>query len=164
MSNDKRLPISCEPKEMTGTAHGHRRPTGSIMQYHFEFDREHRILLVRVEGDIRDEDLDKLYHCIKQLAVELNPSAGITDLSGLTFCNLSSHGIWSAAQNHSPYKDLTARFLVAPREHVFGLCRMYQMAGGETRAALHVVRSREEACVQSPRFERVASSVASARV
>jgi hypothetical protein len=129
------------------------------MPYHFEFDHEHRILLVISEGDLSDSDLLEGHDDTTKHVISLNPSAGISDLSGVTSFSVSGDGVRRAAERPSPYKDPMPRFLVAPHDHVFGLSRMYQIVGCETREALQVVRSREEAFaalgVQNPRFERV---------
>jgi hypothetical protein len=128
------------------------------MPYHFEFDHEHRILMVVAEGDLRDSDLAEAYDDTKKHLISLNPSAGISDLSGVTCLSVSADGVRRAAEKPSPYKDPMPRFLIAPHDHLFGLSRMYQIVGGETRAGVQV-RSREEAFaalgVQNPRFERV---------
>jgi hypothetical protein len=131
------------------------------MPFHFEFDREHRILLIVVEGDYRDTEMLLLIGAIRKQADELNPSAGITDFSLVTSFSVSSNAIRTAAGEPSPFKDPTPRFVVAPLDIAFGMFRMYQSHGERTRAELHLVRTREEALaalgVQDPKFERVGS-------
>jgi hypothetical protein len=129
------------------------------MPYYFEFDPEHRILLVVLEGDVVEREMLKINGDIKAHVTDLNPSAGISDFSAVTTFAVASHTMRLAALQPSPYDEQTPRFIVAPRDHLFGLARMYQLIGSRTRAKLHVVRSREEVFsalgVQNPKFERL---------
>jgi hypothetical protein len=129
------------------------------MPYYFEFDPEHRILLVVLEGDVVEREMLKINGDIKAHVTGLNPSAGISDFSAVTTFAVASHTMRLAALQPSPYDEQTPRFIVAPRDHLFGLARMYQLIGSRTRAKLHVVRSREEVFsalgVQNPKFERL---------
>jgi hypothetical protein len=129
------------------------------MPYYFEFDPEHRILLVVLEGDVVEREMLKINGDIKAHVTDLNPSAGISDFSAVTTFAVASHTMRLAALQPSPYDEQTPRFIVAPRDHLFGLARMYQLIGSRTRAKLQVVRSREEVFsalgVQNPKFERL---------
>jgi hypothetical protein len=129
------------------------------MPYHFEFDREYRILLVVAEGEFGDADQLGIIDAIKSHAVGLNVAAGIGDYSQLDSYTASAAAVQAAARMPSPYPPSTPRFLVAPHTHVFGASRMYQTIGDESRAKLRVVRSRAEALealgVANPAFERI---------
>jgi hypothetical protein len=131
------------------------------MPFHFEFDHEHRILLIVVEGQYGDAEMLELIGAIRTHAAELDAAAGITDLSLVTSFTVSSNAVRATAGQPSPFKDPTPRFVVAPMDVAFGMFRMYQSHGDKTRAALHLVRSRSEALaalgVQNPKFERVVS-------
>jgi hypothetical protein len=115
------------------------------MPYHFEFDRKNRILLVVVTGIYDDELQLGINARIRTWATELKVAAGIGDLSAVTSCTVSSAAVQLAAKESPPYDAQTPRFLVAPGDHVYGLSRMYQIVGDDSRAALEVVRSRREA-------------------
>jgi hypothetical protein len=127
-----------------------------------EFDREHRILLVVVEGEYGDADMLQLLGALRTVVIELDPLAGITDLSLVTSFRVTNSTMRSAAAQPSPFKDPTPRFVVATADFAFGMFRMYQGMGANTRDALSLVRSREEAYaalgVRDPRFERVVSA------
>ncbi len=131
------------------------------MPYHFEFDPEHRILLVIAEGDVKDQEILNVNADIAAHVRELKPSAGISDLSSVTTFQVASATMRTAASQPSPYPEETPRFIVAPQDHLFGMARMYELAGHRTRSKLKVVRSREEALaalgVPNARFERVGS-------
>lgn len=128
------------------------------MQSSFGFDHRHDILLGIIVGEFSDADLHRLLDELKRHAKTLRPVAVITDLSEAAV-TLSTDGVWSAAQLSSPFAEETIRFLVAPDDHAFGLGRMYQMMGGESRENLTVVRSSDEALaaldVRDPLFEPV---------
>jgi hypothetical protein len=128
------------------------------MRHHFEFDREREILLLIVEGDVRDADIQTIAISLRLGVAEFNPSAGITDFSGVTSFEVSGDCMSWNARNSSPFRNLTPHFIVAPSDHVFGLSRMFQILRG--RPALYVVRSRREALealdVPTPAFESAA--------
>ena len=113
------------------------------MRHRVEFDRDREILLLIVDGDVRDADIDTIGICLRLGVAEFNPSAGITDFSGVTSFEVSADCMSWAARNASPFRNLTPHFIVAPSDHVFGLSRMFQIL--RNRPALYVVRSREEA-------------------
>lgn len=73
----------------------------------------------------------------------LHPRAGISDLSEVTAFNVSIKAMRIAATQRAPYPEGTEWFIVAAKDHVFGMARMYEMAGA--REQLKVLRSREEA-------------------
>jgi hypothetical protein len=129
------------------------------MPYRFEFDPEHRILLVVLEGNVGEREILTINDDIKARVTELNPSAGVSDFSAVTTFAVASHIMRSAALQPSPYHEQTPRFIVAPTDLLFGLARMYQLVGYRTRAKLQVVRSREEVFsalrLQNPRFEKL---------
>lgn len=115
------------------------------MPYHFEFDRKNRILLVVVTGAYDDELQLGINARIRAWATELKVTAGIGDLSAITSCTVSSAAVQVAAKESPPYEGQTPRYLVAPGDHVYGMSRMYQIVGDDSRAALHIVRTRAEA-------------------
>jgi hypothetical protein len=129
------------------------------MPYYFEFDPAHRILLVVLEGDVGDHEMLKINDDIKAHVTDLNSSVGISDFSTVTTFRVATYTMRMAALQPSPYDEQTPRFIVAPRDHLFGLARMYQLIKSRTRANLQVVRSREEVFsalgVQNTKFEKL---------
>jgi hypothetical protein len=134
------------------------------MPYRFEFDHEHKILLVVVEGEYGDADLLALIDDLRTTATRLNAQAGITDFSDVTSFTVSSRTIHEAAEGPSPFRDPIPRFVVAQQDFAFGMFRMYKSIGERTRASLQLVRTREEAFamlgIRNPQFERVLTSSA----
>jgi hypothetical protein len=137
------------------------------MPYHFEFDRNHRILLTVVSGEYTDEEQLSINTDIRRHATALNPIAGIGDMSAITACLVTPASIQIAARESSPYDVGVKRFLVAPGDHVFGMSRMYQMTGKESRTSMRIVRTRDEALeelgVADASFEPVGQESVSAR-
>jgi len=131
------------------------------MPGHFEFDSQHKILLLVAEGDIEDPEILAAKDTIAAQVSRLQPTVGITDLSAVTKFDVSSEAMRAAARQPSPYPEAIRSFIVAPKDHVFGLARMYELVGSRTRGNLTVVRSRQEALaaigIPNPKFERVAT-------
>ena len=129
------------------------------MASRFEFDAQHKILLLVVEGEVGDDEIVVANERIAQHVNHLHPRAGISDLSGINVFKVSSKAMRIAAAQPVPYPKEMAWFIVAAEDHIFGMARMYEMAGA--RDNLKVVRSRERALaalgVEKPTFEPVGS-------
>ena len=129
------------------------------MPHHFEFDFEHKILRLVLEGDMEGEEFLRLNEEIRAHANHLRPVAGIADALAIENFNVSSQALRSAALQGSPYPAATPRYIVAASDFLFGLARMYELAGSHSEGKLQVVRRLEEALadlgVTQARFERV---------
>lgn len=132
------------------------------MPFHFEYDPSHRILLVVAEGEFDDADQLAIVDAIRAHASTLDVAAGIGDYTQVTGYTASPRAVYAAARMPSPYAPGIPRFMVAPHDHVFGLSMVYKAIGDETRSAVRVVRSREEALealgVREAAFERVGAT------
>jgi hypothetical protein len=131
------------------------------MALRVEFDSSNKILLLRFEGSLTDESIAEFYRVIREHWTAADASMGIVDFSTVTEFELSSALIRQLAGREPCMPDATnrPRVIVAPKPHVFGLSRMYQIMGESTRPLLKVVRTLDEAMaelgVQSPHFEPV---------
>jgi len=129
------------------------------MPYHFEFDAEHRILLIVLEGRIQRQELEVLNQDIQQRAERVKPSAAIADLSPVMTLNVPAYTMRTAALGPAPFSDETLRLIVAPTDHLFGMARMYEVFANRPVGKLQVVRSRGEALaaigVENLKFERM---------
>jgi len=128
------------------------------MAYRFEFDRVNKILLIRFEGRVTDELLAEGYRAAQEYATSMDARASIMDCSSVTEFAVSAERIRQMADQEPVLADPTCpRFIVAPATHIFGLARMFQIAGQDTRPQLRVVRTMDEALaalgIQSPHFE-----------
>ena len=130
------------------------------MPYHFEFDSANRIVRCRFEGRITDEILKEYYQVSAKYYESIQPSAGVLDLSAVTAFEVSSEMIRELAKlpPAMPHPE-RPRFVIAPSNQVFGMARMFELQGQETRPNLHVVRTADEVWtvlgVQAPKFEPI---------
>lgn len=136
--------------------HGRLREPHFVMPYRFEFDVEHKILLILPEGEIGERDVATFNDEIRRHVRELNPSGAIIDCSAVTSFNPSGEALRQAAMPPAPFPAETPRFIVAPTDYLFGMSRMYQLAANRPREMLKVVRTMQEALaglgVQNPQF------------
>jgi hypothetical protein len=129
------------------------------MALRFEFDAENKILLVRFEGRLTDESLTEAYQEIRKYSTASDARAGIVDFSSLTEFAASSSVVRGLARLDPALPDAhhRPRCIVAPATHLFGIARMFQIAGESKRPSLTVVHSISEAFavlgVRDPHFE-----------
>jgi hypothetical protein len=116
------------------------------MPYHFEFDSTHRILRCRLEGRVTDEELREYYRDLEKYSVQQEPLGGILDMSAVTSLDVSPDTSRELAKSPPAMPNPgRPRVLIATSPPVFGIARMFEMQGQETRPNLHVVRSEKEA-------------------
>lgn len=130
------------------------------MAYHIDFDSTSRILRARFEGRVTDDELKDVYRFGKEHVAQFNPQAGITDFSGVTEVAFSTQTIRDLALAKPIMPDPNRLVVfVAPAPHLFGIARIFEMQGAESRPNLHVVRTAEEAYVvlnvRQPQFKPV---------
>jgi hypothetical protein len=127
------------------------------MPYHFDFDSAHRILRCQLEGRVTDAELKEFYRETEKYAAQFDPLGGIVDMSDVTSLEASPETIRELARSQPamPNPD-RPRVLIATSPPVFGIARMFELQGQETRPNLHVVRTEEEAWailgVRKPQF------------
>jgi hypothetical protein len=88
-----------------------------------------------------------LYRVIQQYWTAADASMGIGDFSSVAQFALSSNLIRQLAKREPCMPDATTRprVIIAPKAHVFGLARMFQILGGPTKPLLSVVHTLDEA-------------------
>jgi len=129
------------------------------MALRVEFDPPTKTLLLRFEGPLTDNSIAEFYRVIRQYWTAADASMGIVDFSSVTEFALSSNLIGRLAKQEPCMPDAATRprVIVAPKTHVFGLARMFQIMGETSRPLLTVVHTMREALealgVQSPHFE-----------
>ena len=129
------------------------------MALRFEFDQANKILLLHLEGQLHDESVEESYRSIRKYWTTTGARMGIGDFSPVTEFDLSGDLITQLAQQEPCMPDGTScpRVLVAPETHVYGLARMFQILAENTRPALSIVHTLDEAFkelgVRSPHFE-----------
>jgi hypothetical protein len=129
------------------------------MAFVIEFDARHNILRASMEGRVTGAILLDCYTTMAKYAASHPGCRGIADVSGVTKFDVSSTAVkqLSKAPPAIPAPDM--RVFVAPQAHVYGMARMFQMLGEDTRPNLHIVRTLDEAYhllqVKSPEFSPV---------
>jgi hypothetical protein len=124
----------------------------------YEFDRDHQVLLVYLDGPLSEESLGSLTLSGQKYWAATKPRAEIIDCSAVTEFAISSERIRQLAQQqiNSDAAD-RHRVIIVQSVHSFGLARMYQTVAEEKRPLVTVVRSMDAALaalgVTSPHFE-----------
>ena len=132
------------------------------MPFRFEFDSAHRILRGVFSGPVTDESITTFYQMVPEYSAEFDPLAGILDLSAVTSFEITIPTIRRLAWSEPamPHPD-RPRFIVANASHIFGMARMFESEGENTRPNLHVVRTERDVWailgIQNPRFEPLPS-------
>jgi hypothetical protein len=130
------------------------------MRARFGFDATHRVLLLRVEGQFTEELVRNNQASMRKYATATGAQAAIFDLSGVTEFVLSKKFIHILAREAPSMSATHPLIIVAPSTHGFGLSRMFQSLGDQTRPLLQVVRTMDEALsmlgIPSPQFEPLA--------
>jgi hypothetical protein len=133
---------------------------GFSVPYYFEFEPVNRILRGRFEGAVTDELLKEFYGLAGEYFERTAARAGITDLSAVTSLEVSPQTIRDLASSPPAIQDRELpRFIVAAAPGIFGMARMFELGGQDTRPNLHVVRTMREVCVilgiTDPKFEPI---------
>lgn len=115
------------------------------MSVKFEYDPELKLLVVTCTGPLFDADLLGLFRKSQELGTRYPVQLAILDGIGVTEISLSSGLVQSLAHSPPMFSEESDRCVVAPQDYMYGMARMYQMLGGETRERLRVVRTMEQA-------------------
>jgi len=131
------------------------------MPYSFYFDSENRIVLVCFDGRVTDELLSEFQRIgARRIVATMDFRGTIVDFSDVDSFEVTAETVRTLAWEEPADPDSSRpRVMVAPEDHVFGLCRIFASHGEDTRPNLHVVRSMEHACailsVAEPKFEPI---------
>lgn len=131
---------------------------GRSMPYIFDYDLARGILRCRLSGQVTDDVLKEFFRAGAEHAVRMHPSAGVVDLAEVTSFDVSTHTIEELARTAPVLRDPhLRRIVIAPSAEIFGMMRMFELAGEQKRPNIHVVRNEREAwailAVQKPKFE-----------
>jgi hypothetical protein len=116
------------------------------MPCNFDFDLSSKIIRCRIDGIVTDETLKEYYRLCSNYGALKPTYAGIFDMSAVVFIAVSAETFRSLAMQPPAIPDPDIpRVIVAGSPQMFGLARMFDLQGSETRPNLHVVRSEQEA-------------------
>src|SRR6476620_172231 len=130
------------------------------MPYQVDFDTSNRILRARFRGRVTDDELRNVYRFGQENVARFDPLSGITDFSEVTAVAFSPQTMRDLARTKPIMPDPSRPVIfIAPAPDLFGMVRIFELEGAESRPNLHVVRTAEEAYeilkVQDPLFEPV---------
>jgi len=133
-------------------------PRQPDMPYSFDFDLKNDILRCRLHGRVTDETLKEFFRTGAEYAIRTHPSVGVVDLSEVTSFEASAETIEEVARSKPAFRAPNLRrIIIAPSPEVYGMMRMFEIQGEETRPNLLVVRVERDAwatlAVVNPRFE-----------
>jgi len=125
------------------------------MGFVMDFDAKNNILRVTLDGSLTDAILFDGYAAMGKYLAEHASCHSIADFSPVTSADFSSETIRQLAAA-PPLPTAALRILVVPLDSIYGMARMFQILGQETRPNLHIVRTMDEAYsllqVKSPEF------------
>jgi hypothetical protein len=128
----------------------------SLPEYTFEFDAERRVLLITLGKTLTEKGFLQAYIAIQSFVAAEGLCRGITDFSAVETFEISVNFVHQLARRPPAFPIGRPRVVVAPRDDIFGLARMFQLLRDEMNGELHVVRTLDEACallcIDSPRF------------
>lgn len=136
------------------------------MAFRFEFDSIHRIFRIKFSERVTEDDLTYFYRMAALLVESLDPLSAIIDFSDVSSFESSAQFIRELAGLPPVMPKMERpRVVVAPKDYVFGLSRLFGVEGEATRPNFHVVRSTREACailgVEEPEFEAITKALES---
>jgi len=114
------------------------------MPHRLEFDSHRRILLISHEGEVYCREIEQLSYALRSRLGELKPSVTISDFSTATRVHFSPPEIRHLAKIDASFPPTMRRFIIAPRDYMFGLARMYELSADPPFVGLQVVRSRQQ--------------------
>lgn len=132
------------------------------MAFQFEFNAPHQILRIRFDGTVSDEELARFYRLAVIQAARTGAKAAIIDFSAVTDFRVTTETMRNLANSPPAMPDPNLpRFVVAPDLLIFGLSRLFEMQGAQTRPNFYVLRNAEEIwtilAIPEPCFEPLAT-------
>jgi hypothetical protein len=126
------------------------------MGFVMDVDATNNILRVTLDGHLTDAILFDGYAAMGKYLAQHPSCHSIGDFSPVVSADLSGEAIRQLAAAPPLPTAAALRILVAPPDSVYGMARMFQILGEETRPNLHIVRTMDEAYsllqVKSPEF------------
>jgi hypothetical protein len=137
---------------------GHKgSPWEFFVGFVVDIDPTNNILRVTMQGHVTDSVALSCARTVGRCAAAYPGYRGIVDLSKVTKYDVSPEVIRQLARTPPTVSaEAYALVIVAPKEHPYGMSRMFQLLTETTRPNQHVVRTMDEAFellqVKSPTF------------
>ncbi len=110
----------------------------------FFFEHKNRVLLVKFGRALTRESLVEMRDAVRRFVAAEGPCHGILDLSAVAEVNVASDFIAAFGRQRAVLHG-RRRILVAPKDEVFGLSRMFGLNQADSGEEPLVVRSLTEA-------------------
>jgi hypothetical protein len=125
--------------------------------FSLDFDAKHNVLRLTLEGPLTAAGLFEIEQAVAGYAASHPPFRGIVDTAGVTDYQISGETIRELAAAPRPTTSTAGTWVVVtPKEHIYGMTRMFQIASGKSQPNFHVVRTMAEAYallqIESPEF------------
>ena len=129
------------------------------MSFLLQYERRHHILLIRFEGVVTDEILLEGYHRVRRWFDTHGRCGNISDFTAVTDFKITGSSIRFLASNSPLVPGDLVRIIVAPRDDVYGMARMFEMQGAAMGNRVDIVRNLPDALklasLDQPDFETV---------
>ena len=108
-------------------------------------DDSNRVLLIRFDGVLTDEMLLARYEEARRWLSLHGGASQLSDFRDVTSFRVTPQGIRKLAERPPLAPDPFLRVVVSPGPLIFGMTRMFEILGGETRDRVHITKTIEEA-------------------
>ena len=129
-----------------------------MADFYIEYDTANRVLAIRVTGAFTDAAMRAVYAALAEEVRRREVRAAVLDLSAVMDFTLSADAVRAMGKLPSLLPDPLPKFIVANKDHIFGMARMFQITS-QGRDALQIVRSPQDVYaslgVSAPSFERL---------
>jgi hypothetical protein len=115
------------------------------MAFTLSLDETTDALYVRLDGVLTDDVLLEGYWAIMAWVEANSPRILITDYSQVESFQITSEGVRALAAMPPVVPAQFLRVVIAPKDEIFGLARMFQMLSERSRPQVQIVRSLAEA-------------------
>ncbi len=129
------------------------------MSFKLTYERRHHILLVSFEGVVTDEILLEGYQHVRRWFGVNGRCGNISDFTAVTDFKVTGRSIRYLASNTPLVPGGLLRIIVAPRDDVYGMARMFEMQGSDMGNRVDIVRNLSDAYalagLVNPDFEAI---------
>lgn len=115
------------------------------MSVRFEYDPRQELLLITFAGELGDSDLMQAYETARRCTSSLPVRRGLLNGLQVTGFSVSPEKVKALAHLPPMLPADSDRCIVVDQDFLFGMARMYQMLGGDTRDRLRICRNLHEA-------------------
>lgn len=109
------------------------------------FDESSRVLLITFNGEVRDEVFLDRYAEAKQWISTHGYVSQLADFRDVTAFRVTPSAIREQANREPLAPDQYLRVVIAPQKLIYGMFRMLEILGSETRDRFYLVPTLEEA-------------------